>query len=149
MKNLLLVSLFALGCRTSSVPVAGTPPELFSFSQGHAYLGSETVQWNGDELEVLLNTRGEEERHFVSPSPDDWKHFWARLDELDVWRWKESYTDPEKSGPDGAAWSLEIHHGDRELSSRGYNVFPEAYPELLRAVETVLEMNLSPYARER
>jgi hypothetical protein len=150
MKKLLFsLAIFAACDPTPREPIAyDRPPEEFLFSQGHAFMGGETVEWREGKLQVTLFAPDGQERSDVEPSPEDWKRFWSRLEELGVWRWEAHYSDPERNQPDGVAWSLEIRRGDRSSSSRGYNAFPETFAGLREAIETELGARLSrPAAR--
>jgi hypothetical protein len=86
------------------------------------------VLWHGETL-VCYTSASE---HQVRPSPDAWAAFWAALDRLAVWEWRETYAEPDVL--DGRQWSLAIVHGGRELLASGASAEP---PEFARFLETL------------
>jgi hypothetical protein len=56
-----------------------------------------------------------------TPNADDWKLFWATIDEIGAWDWQLSYHQPVC---DGTSWSVEIERGGKILRSSGSNAYP-------------------------
>jgi hypothetical protein len=61
----------------------------------------------------------------ITPSEEEWKNFWDKMDEIGIWDWKREYPDPYAMVIDGFKWNLKIELGDKKIESSGYNVYPE------------------------
>jgi len=129
-------------------------PERFEFFEGHAYMGGESVKWELDKLvfvKRVADMKGKgtfvETKEELSPTPEAWQQFWARIDSLGVWQWKADYSDPKRSGPDGESWALTLQAGEKQVKSKGYNGVPHAYGEFLKAVYKLME-NSHHHGRE-
>jgi hypothetical protein len=80
----------------------------------------------------------------ISPSREDWRAFWTRLDQIGVWNWRKRYDDPDVL--DGTQWSLDISDGVRTLQCFGSNRYPEnlatkgssPFKQFLKAVEALI-----------
>jgi hypothetical protein len=129
-------------------------PNQFEFFEGHAYMGSDSMKWQHDKLVFLkrvASRKGDglfnETVEQLTPTPEAWQRFWARVDSLGIWQWKSVYSDPKRNMPDGDSWALTLHFGTKQLKSRGYNAVPANYSELRSAVYKLLEDARHP-ARE-
>jgi hypothetical protein len=148
------VTAFApLRAHSQSLP-STLAPKQFEFFEGHAYTGSESVKWQHDKLVFLkrvASMKGDglfnETVEQLTPTPEAWQHFLARVDSLGIWQWKSDYSDPKRSMPDGDSWALTLNYGAKQLRSRGYNAVPANYSELRAAVYKLLEDARHP-ARE-
>ncbi len=121
-------------------------PDQFEFFEGHAYMGGDSVKWEHDRLvfvKRVADMKGKgafvETVEQLSPTPEAWQRFWARIDSLGVWRWKSDYNDPKRDWPDGASWALTLRHGPRQIKSKGYNAVPDAYNNFRSAVYELIE----------
>ena len=57
------------------------------------------------------------------PNNEETKHFWKKIDELDVWSWKKKYSNDEIL--DGFGWEMIIkRNGKKEKKVYGYNSYP-------------------------
>jgi hypothetical protein len=114
------------------------------YSQGHAYMGSESVKWEHDRL-VFVKRVADMKGSFretverLEPSAEAWERFWARIDSLGVWKWKSDYSDPQRNLPDGESWSLALRHRANQVKSKGYNAVPEGYSVFRDAVYKLIE----------
>jgi hypothetical protein len=121
-------------------------PDQFEFFEGHAYMGRDSVKWEHDKLVFVkrvadMSGKGTfaETKEELSPSPEAWKRFWARVNSLAVWQWNPDYSDPKRGGPDGESWALTLQAGAKQVKSKGYNGVPEAYSEFREAVYKLME----------
>jgi hypothetical protein len=141
-----VMATFVLPGVRSQLRESSHVPERFEFFEGHAYMGSDAVKWEYDKLVFVkrvadMSGKGTfaETKEELSPSPQAWQRFWARIDSLGVWQWKADYSDPKRSGPDGESWALTLRAGAKQVKSKGYNGVPEAYSELRGAVYKLME----------
>jgi len=111
------------------VNVAAPSVEVLEIKGGSGLGPAFSVAWNGHEL-VYTSERLEDrapERAAAQPTEPQWRAFWRRLDELDVWSWARSY-EPETMRTDGYDWSITIAAGGRRAQSRGYDAWPGPDP---------------------
>jgi hypothetical protein len=121
-------------------------PDRFEFFEGHAYMGGDSVRWEHDKLVFVkrvadMSGKGTfaETKEELSPTPEAWRRFWARIDSLGVWQWKPDYSDPKRSGPDGESWAVTLRAGAKQVKSKGYNGVPDTYVEFRDAVYRLME----------
>jgi len=95
------------------------------FYVGNYAEGSFSVRWNGDSL-VVEETGGgnfSSTPRAVTPGPDRWETFWKEIDDIGVWSWDNSYTNPH--GCCGVTyWQLVLDTGVRAISCSGEDRFP-------------------------
>jgi hypothetical protein len=67
-------------------------PDRFGFYEGHGYMGGTWVKWEHDKLVFVkqvaeMTGKGSfvETTKQLSPTPDAWQRFWARIDSLGTW----------------------------------------------------------------
>jgi hypothetical protein len=121
-------------------------PDRFEFFEGHAYMGRDSVKWEREKLVFVKRTADmsgkgtfAETKEELSPSPEAWQRFWARIESLGVWQWKADYSDPKRSGPDAESWALTLRSGTKQVKSKGYNGVPNRYSEFREAVYKLME----------
>jgi hypothetical protein len=121
-------------------------PDQFEFLEGHAYMGRDSVKWVHDKLVFVkrvadMNGKGSftETKEELSPTPEAWQKFCARIEALGVWQWKPDYHDPKRDGPDGESWALTLRTGEKHVKSKGYNGVPDGYGEFRDAVYKLME----------
>lgn len=122
------------------------PPDQFEFIEGHAYMGSDRVEWKQEKLVFtgrVADMKGQ--GHFdetieqVSPTPEAWERFWVRVESLGVWQWKADYSDPKRHMPDGESWALTLQHGAKQVKAKGYNGVPDGYSAFRAAIYELRE----------
>ena len=57
----------------------------------------------------------------ITPTREEWAHFWAKVAAARVWDWKPEY---DAMILDGTQWSLCFHHAGRRVESHGNNAYP-------------------------
>lgn len=100
-------------------------PTTFKFSMSFAPGPSgHSLVWDG---EALIRYEGP---HFfgeakitktVTPSAEQWRAFWQKMEEVKVWEWRPRYYTPAY---DGVTWGLVLEHGGRKVTSGGSNGYP-------------------------
>ena len=63
------------------------------------------------------------------PTKEQWTEFWEKMDEIDIWNWKEYYRPTDCLILDGIGWRIKIVLGDRRLESVGSNAYPDLNPK--------------------
>ena len=120
-------------------------PQKLSLCIG-SYIGQSTgIQWDNRKKQLLYGTTEygpcldmDVLSGFV-PTELDWERFWIDVRNIGVWYWKDRYEN--NNVLDGSFWSLDIRYGDKQLTSKGTNAYPqqgtnipsEAFKQLLRA----------------
>lgn len=72
----------------------------------------------------------------IAISDEQWASFRARIDSLEIWRWKSEYPNPGVL--DGTRWTLEIAYADRTCRSGGRNGYPKTFPQFMEAIGTLI-----------
>jgi hypothetical protein len=144
--TVLLMATFVAAGVQGQMPESTHVPEEFEFFEGHAHMGRDSMKWEHGKLVIVkrvadMSSKGTfaETKEELSPSPETWKRFWARIDSLGVWQWKADYSDPKRGGPDGESWALTLRVGPKQVKSKGYNGVPEVYGEFRAAVYKLME----------
>lgn len=87
-------------------------------------LSGHSLVWDG---EALIRYDGP---HFfgeakitktVTPSAEQWRTFWEKMEEVRVWEWRPRYYT---KAYDGVSWGLVLEHGGRKVRSSGSNGYP-------------------------
>lgn len=68
---------------------------------------------------------------FIAPSAAQWRHFWKKMDEIDVWSWHQRYESGARFEPtglvrDGTHWSLTLRRDGQSVESAGDDSGPGA-----------------------
>lgn len=80
------------------------------------------IELSGEKLlyrQYILSSKAERE---IRPSEQQWQAFKLELDEIDVWKWDESYDNPLVI--DGTQWYLMIKWGGGFIETSGSNLYP-------------------------
>ena len=102
----------------------------------------------GDTIDLLLNGRSIEVRQWPrpyesatvsneyddlpdtnephatrTPSDDEWRNFTQEMDRIDVWSWRDTYSELEID--DGPAWELKLRIGSTRVRSWGHMWYPD------------------------
>lgn len=72
----------------------------------------------------------------VIPTQSEWKKFWIRVEDLQVWKWKKDYSDPDTC--DGVQWSLKMKLKKKTLNTYGCNSYPESFDQFKNAISDLL-----------
>ena len=74
------------------------------------------------------------------PSDNRWQLFFQALDDINVWRWKKSYTNNEVL--DGGSWSLKITKKSKKIECHGNVYYPSNFDDFLEALKELMGMNI-------
>jgi len=122
----------------SSAPASGPFPTILKADVG-GYMGSSfTVQLRATSLHYASSAHAREFDHHetISVAAATWTRFAARLDELEVWQWADSYED--EGVLDGTSWEVVIEWGERGIRSSGFNAYPANWEVFCSAMEQLL-----------
>jgi hypothetical protein len=75
----------------------------------------------------------------ISPTEDEWIHFWHKVDELGVWDWNSHY---DLCCLDGNRWKLKIVYNELDVNSSGENDYPDTFLGFWEALEELLDRDL-------
>lgn len=108
-------------------------PTTFKFHTG-GMRGSSILQWEGDALRYKVSEfRKTKITKTVTPSAEQWRAFWKKMEEVRIWEWRSRYV-PEVRVFDGGFWNLELQQGGKIVSSSGRNAYPDDFRKFLEAV---------------
>jgi hypothetical protein len=83
------------------------------------------------------------------PSSGEWEEFHAKLQKLNIWRWKKAYEYEDMVFIDGTKWNLSIEWNSNYIQSVGSNRYPKNFKKLVKAVKTLCQIEeLCPYQQQ-
>ena len=113
-------------------------PAQFEFDIG-GYMGSSyAVKLDGEEIQYTWFGSGYEKlgTERIVPTKRQWKAFRRKLERLDIWSWKNNYSNSDIV--DGTSWSVRLSWSDQELESGGSNASPQGFVKVLSAVSSLI-----------
>ena len=127
-----LQTMQALGPEKSEKGGAYLPTKLSVLST--SFRGNVTlIVWDGKVLQFEESFVGKPTRkEKITPSEESWKKFWKEMDAIDIWKWDPEYSDKELA--DGHSWDVLLEHGDKNIHSRGSNMYPARFERYEKAV---------------
>lgn len=108
-------------------------PEKFKFNIGGFHEGHYVIEYDGENL---IYEHGYGQKTVVNPSLTEWEIFWCKVDELDIWRWKQAYDNLDIL--DGTQWNLKLKHNGRTKNSYGSNEYPKTFDAFLKALRKLI-----------
>ena len=90
-----------------------------------------SVEYHGGDWDTTLT-------HI--PSDYRWQLFFQTLDDINVWRWKKSYTNNEVL--DGGSWSLKITKNSKKTECHGNVDYPSNFDDFLEALNKLMPINM-------
>jgi hypothetical protein len=104
-------------------PAMSYLPQRFTLTIGGALGNSYKVELQGKVLVYTVSRREEiEKTKQITPSPEQWKRFWKRMDQVHLWKWQARYDN--SSMTDGTLWTLDIQCGHQRMISVGIDSYP-------------------------
>ena len=94
-----------------------------------------------NSVELLENNKGkileEGSELIVDLKEHKILHFWDRMNELQVWKWKKNYTNPVEM-TDGYDWELKLRdRNGRAKYCTGYESYPNNYNEFIKELNNL------------
>ena len=120
---LLLVG-WTCGLEAQLLPTNSWRTTNFSYSAG-SLRGGIKIEWDGKVLRYRRDGwmgASPNTNRIVTPTPAQWKAFWAVVDDVQLWKWQPRYTNPNIS--DGGYWKFEAERGANRVSTYGRNSYP-------------------------
>jgi integration host factor subunit beta len=115
-------------------------PNTFLFSIGGFSQGHRSVEFKDGRLVIRPSFISGSNLGFgeveVTPTPSEWKTFWVKSNDLQVWKWKKNYSD--NNVLDGTQWSLKIRFNGKTKNSYGSNSYPESFKLFLKALNKLI-----------
>lgn len=113
------------------------PPDRFETAIGNGLEGYYAVQLEDERLIWSFGRGGRpQERAEVAPSRTTWRSFAASVNEIDIFSWAASYSDP--SVRDGTYWQLALTWNGRTVEAAGANAFPSGFDQFCAEVRRLL-----------
>jgi hypothetical protein len=99
-------------------------PKRFEVSIGGFWGQSFGVEIAGDSLIYKTYEQGYNliDERTITPTAIQWNRFWVPTNKLNIWKWKNRYTNPGIM--DGTSWKVNIYYKNMEINSSGSNSFP-------------------------
>jgi len=58
----------------------------------------------------------------VTPTEEQWRQFWQKMDQVRLWQWSREYVNREVL--DGTQWNVRIKYDGKSLVASGSNAYP-------------------------
>ena len=110
-------------------------------------IGPETCEYISDK-EILRSDNGLVETSYpvgikeTKADTNSLIQFWKRLDEIDIWSWKEKYIN-EQAATCGHSWrvSLVNQHG-KSKEIEGYEMYPHNFQKFIDALNQLFQIKI-------
>jgi len=113
-------------------------PRTFRFSMwGSAVPGSDVLVWDGETLMYKTSGFSHPKTTKIVPSVEQWRAFWEKLEEIEVWEWQGRY-DLDAITYDGGGWGLVIEYGEKTIRSSGRSAWPSDFTKFREVVGTLI-----------
>jgi hypothetical protein len=110
-------------------------PQEFEFTIVRFFSGKCIIEFKDNKLTHGFSSAWESNPYSaieVIPTPSEWKKFWTRVDEIQVWKWKKDYSD--NNSVYGEQWSMKIKKQNKTMNSYGLNSYPETFNQFKKAI---------------
>ncbi len=74
----------------------------------------------------------------VNPSQEGWEKFWAEMDRIKIWNWRDEYKSKQEVR-DGTGWHVDIRYNNNFVESSGSNAYPKYFKPFCQAVARLLD----------
>jgi hypothetical protein len=117
------------------------------FYENAYYTGPETCEYISDK-KILRSNNGLVETSYpvgikeIKASENNLIQFWKRLDEIDIWSWKEKYIN-EQAATCGHSWRLSLvnkHGKSKEIE--GYEMYPHNFQKFIDALNQLFKIKI-------
>ena len=110
-------------------------------------IGPETCEYISDK-EILWSQNGLVETSYpvgikeIKADTNSLIQFWKRLDEINIWSWKEKYIN-EQAATCGHSWRLSLvnkHGKSKEIE--GYEMYPHNFQKFIDALNQLFQIKI-------
>ena len=117
------------------------------FYENAYYAGPETCEYISDK-KILRSDNGLVETSYpvgikeIKADTNNLIQFWKRLDEIDIWSWKEKYIN-EQAATCGHSWRLSLvnkHGKSKEIE--GYEMYPHNFQKFIDALNQLFQIKI-------
>ena len=117
------------------------------FYENAYYAGPETCEYISDKG-ILRSDNGLVETSYpvgikeIKADTNSLIQFWKRLDEIDIWSWKEKYIN-EQAATCGHSWRLSLvnkHGKSKEIE--GYEMYPHNFQKFIDALNQLFQIKI-------
>ena len=110
-------------------------------------IGSETCEYISDEG-ILRSENGLLESSYslgikeIKADKNNLSQFWKKLDEINLWKWKEKYID-EQAPTCGHSWRLSLKSKDgKSKEIEGYEMYPHNFQKFIDALNKLFQIKI-------
>lgn len=117
------------------------------FYENAYYIGPETCEYISDQ-EILRSENGLIESSYptgikeIKADKNSLNQFWKKLDEIDIWSWKEKYIN-EEANTCGHSWRLSIiNKAGKSKEIKGYEMYPHNFQKFIDALNQLFQVKI-------
>ncbi|NKA00724.1 MAG: hypothetical protein EBV81_01670 [Proteobacteria bacterium] len=117
------------------------------FYENAYYVGPETCEYISDQ-EILRSENGLIESSYstgikeIKADAKSLSNFWKKLDEIDIWNWKEKYIN-EQAETCGHSWRLSLmNRAGRSKEVEGYEMYPHNFQKFIDALNQLFQVKI-------
>jgi hypothetical protein len=117
------------------------------FYENAYYAGPETCEYISDKG-ILRSDNGLVETSYpvgikeIKAGENSLNQFWKRLDEIDIWSWKEKYIN-EQAPTCGNSWRLSLRSKDgKSKEIEGYEMYPHNFQKFIDALNQLFQIKI-------
>ena len=117
------------------------------FYENAYYIGPETCEYISDQ-EILRSENGLIESSYptgikeIKADAKSLSNFWKKLDEIDIWNWKEKYIN-EQAETCGHSWRLSLmNRAGRSKEVEGYEMYPHNFQKFIDALNQLFQVKI-------
>ena len=117
------------------------------FYENAYYVGPETCEYISDQ-EILRSENGLIESSYptgikeIKADAKSLSKFWKKLDEIDIWNWKEKYIN-EQAETCGHSWRLSLmNRAGRSKEVEGYEMYPHNFQKFIDALNQLFQVKI-------
>ena len=117
------------------------------FYENAYYAGPETCEYISDQ-EILRSENSLIESSYptgikeIKADVKSLSIFWKKLDEIDIWNWKEKYIN-EQAETCGHSWRLSLmNRAGRSKEVEGYEMYPHNFQKFIDALNQLFQVKI-------
>ena len=117
------------------------------FYENAYYIGIETCEYISDQ-KILRSENGLIDSSYptgikeIKVDKNSFNQFWKKLDEIDIWSWKEKYIN-EEANTCGHSWRLSIiNKTGKSKEIEGYEMYPHNFQKFIDALNQLFQVKI-------